>query len=129
MAEENAPSGLSRTIEPLCTRHDHILRFDGNGISWREGPNNEGALRAISSYRCGYFGCSVRYTPQEGYFTVEDTPDRPHFIEEPGANVFQCPQHGTWMYRSREQDGSRWKCGVEGCNHSHDEKIAVGMTG
>jgi hypothetical protein len=120
---------LSRTLEPLCTRHDHVLAYDADGISWREGPDRYSPLQTVSSYHCGFFGCSVRYTPGEGYFTVIDTPDRPHFIEEPGANVFQCPHHGTWMYRSRGEEGSRWECGVDECSYWRDEKIAVGMAG
>ncbi|HLJ15631.1 MAG TPA: hypothetical protein VKV15_14115 [Bryobacteraceae bacterium] len=129
MAEKRSSSRLSHTLEPLCTRHDHVLAYDGDGISWRDGPDRHSPLQTVDSYHCGYFGCSVRYRPNEGYFTVVDTPDRPHFIEEPGANVFRCPHHGTWMYRSREQDGSRWRCGVEGCDYYHDEKLAIGMTG
>jgi hypothetical protein len=124
MPEENPSGALSRRLEPLCPRHDHVMAYDGTGIRWREGRDRHSRLQTVSSYHCGYFGCSVRYTPEEGYFTVVDTPDRPHFVEEPGTNVFQCSQDGTWMYRARGQEGPLWRCG-----HSHDEKIAVWMAG
>ncbi len=135
MAEENpsrTPHGefkLSRDLKPLCARHDHVMAYDEDGIRWKEGLEKHSPYQEVSSYHCGYFGCSVRYTAGEGYFTVVDTPDHPHFMEEPGANIFQCPEHRTWMYRSGEPGDSRWRCAVEGCRHSHDEKTAVGMTG
>ncbi len=97
------------------------MSYQENGIAWKEGP--EGSVQTLDSYHCGYFGCSVRYSPAEGYFTVADTPDLPHFIDEPGANVLRCQRHGTWLYRTiaedSEQNSAKFesRCGVEGCDY------------
>lgn len=111
---------LGRSLKPVCPRENHGMRYEEKGISWKE-PG--GSIQRISSYHCGHYGCSVRYTHTDGYFTVVDTPDFPHFMEEPGANVLQCPVHGTWLYRfKKEKDGGfAWRCGVEGCVYSHQD--------
>jgi hypothetical protein len=92
------------------------MNYDEKGISWKEGSGDES--QSLRSYHCNYFGCSVRYTPEEGYFTVVGTPEVPHFVEEPGANTHRCPLHGSWLYRSKEDHAAQgfvWRCGVDGC--------------
>src|ERR1700722_16828742 len=58
MPEENPSGALSRRLEPLCPRHDHVMAYDGTGIRWREGRDRHSRLQTVSSYHCGYFGCS-----------------------------------------------------------------------
>jgi hypothetical protein len=111
---------LNSTLKPLCPRDNHVMHYEPHGITWPEEPGSA-ALHVVPSYHCNYFGCSVRYIPSDGYFTVIDTPDRPHFVDEPGANILQCPRHGAWLYRSRDEstNGVVWRCGVEGCDYAH----------
>ena len=120
MANETTSDALlSRSLKPVCTRENHEMRYEEKGISWKE---QGGSIQTISSYHCGHYGCSIRYTHTDGYFTVVDTPDYPHYIEEPGANTLQCPVHGAWLYRFKKEDqegGFAWRCGVDGCTYSH----------
>ena len=123
MANESAPELiLSHALKPVCPRENHQMSYEEKGISWKE---EGGGIQAISSYHCGYYGCSVRYTNTDGYFTVVDTPSVPHFVDEAGANTLQCPVHGTWLYRYRKDDqegGFGWRCGTEGCTYSHRDE-------
>src|SRR5579871_2304055 len=100
MPHQTASHSLNRSLKPLCSRHDHLMAYEEKGIQWSEESDSGKSLQTVASYHCGYFGCSVRYSASEGYFTVIDTPDRPHFVEEPGANIFRCTRHGGWLYRS-----------------------------
>jgi hypothetical protein len=102
---------LSRTLKPLCPRDSRVTHYERR--VWRYGIH--------ASYHCGYTGCSVRYTPQQGYFTVVKTPEQPYFVEEPATNVLQCPRHGAWLYRCQDEKEARivWRCGVEECQHTH----------
>jgi len=95
------------------------MTYDEAGIAWKEEFDTE--TQTLSSYRCDYMSCTVRYTPSEGYFTVVDTPNIPHFIEEPGVNLHTCPRHGTWLYQTRQEADTRelvWRCGIENCDYA-----------
>jgi len=83
---------LSRTLKPLCPHDSRVMHYEAKGINWKGGS---GDTESMPSYPCGYTGCSVRYTPQQGYFTVVKTPEQPYFVEEPATNVLQCPRHGA----------------------------------
>lgn len=111
---------LSRSIEPLCPRDSHVMRYDPNGLDWRPEEEN----RAVPSYRCGYEGCGVLYTPDDGYFTVIMMPDLAQPVEEPGVNLLQCPRHDAWLYRGWSENVAErlvWRCGVEGCDYTHSD--------
>lgn len=104
------------------------MSLEGKGVTWKEGDETQ----TLRCYHCDYPGCTVRYTPADGYFTVIDTPEAAHFVEEPGVNVFQCPLHRAWMYRSKMADGRGlwvWRCGVEGCDHSTAQPSPMTATG
>ena len=117
MTQQIATATLSRTLKPLCPRDNHEMHFEPRGIESKSG----GQTQTTASYHCDFEGCSVRYTPAEGYFTVIDMPDLPHFVEEPGANLLQCPGHGTWLFRCQREESDPeqfvWQCGVEGCDY------------
>ena len=83
---------LSRTLKPLCPRDSRVMHYEAKGINWKGGS---GDTESMPSYHCGCTGCSVRYTPQQGYFMVVKTPEQPYFLEEPATNVLQCPRHGA----------------------------------
>ena len=109
---------LSRSLEPLCPRDDYRMTYEAKSISWKASSDDK-MLQSLPAYHCNCEGCSVRYDPMNGYFTVVNTPDMPFFIEEPGVNLFQCPTHGTWLYRAGKGLGDShftWRCGVEGCD-------------
>lgn len=117
MAQSTLTTNVSRTIRPVCPRDGRVMRYEGKGIQWK----SEGKALFFASYHCDFEGCSVRYAPSEGYFTVIDMPNLPHFVEEPGTNLLQCPRHGTWLFRGRgERDPAvfSWQCGVEGCDYT-----------
>ena len=109
---------LSSTLKPLCPRDSHAMHYEAKGIHWK---NDSGDTESMPSYHCGYIGCSVRYTHEQGYFTVVKTPEQPYFVEEPATNLLQCPRHGAWLYRCRneKEDLFHWRCGVEDCQHTH----------
>ena len=120
MTQQTLAGPLSRELKPVCPRDDHQMRYEAMGIRWTEG--DDGPIQSLSSYHCGYFGCSVRYTPADGYFTVIDAPDVPTVLDEPGANLLRCPRHGTWLYRCKNPAPGgefAWRCGVESCDYQH----------
>lgn len=109
---------LSEKLRPLCPRDDHRMRYEGKGISWKAGTDNQ--RHTLASYHCNFEGCSVRYGLQDGYFTVVETPNIPFYVEEPAANTLQCPRHGTWLYRTEADENASaydWRCGVGGCDY------------
>lgn len=108
----------SRSLQPLCSRDDHRMIYEAKGVSWKPSPHDN-SLQTLPSYHCNFEGCSVRYDLTNGYFTVVNTPDMPFFVEEPGVNHLQCPQHGTWLYHAISRKGDSrfvWRCGVDGCD-------------
>jgi hypothetical protein len=110
---------LSTSLDPVCPRDDHHMKYEAKGISWKAAPSDK-TPQHLPSYHCNFVGCSVRYDLLNGYCTVVFTPDQPFFIEEPGVNILPCPRHGTWLYRTENRDGDThfsWRCGVEGCDY------------
>jgi hypothetical protein len=76
-------------------------------------------VETLPSYHCRYLGCSVRYHPANGYFTVINEPDLPYFVDEPATNLVCCPRHGAWLYREAKNSAERLvlKCGIDGCDY------------
>ena len=105
-------------VNPMCSRHDHVMSYEKDGISWKE--EMDVSKQNLAAYHCGYQSCTVRYAPGEGYFTVVDAPDIPRFIEEPGVNLYTCPHHRAWLYQSRVENSDElvWRCGIENCRYS-----------
>ena len=116
---ELASHAISHHLEPVCPRDDHKMKFDSDGVRWEQTADH--ATFKVATYHCGYNGCSVRYAPEHGYFTVVKAPDLPVFVEEPAVNSLQCPIHNTWLYRRTKSDGVgfEWRCGCEGCDYCH----------
>ena len=71
---------LSSTLKPLCPRDSHAMHYEAKGIHWK---NDSGDTESMPSYHCGYLGCSVRYTHEQGYFTVGKTPEEPYLSKNP----------------------------------------------
>jgi hypothetical protein len=114
---------ISHTLEPICSRDEHRMHFEARGIFWRALPHDK-EVETLPSYHCNYEGCSVRYDPANGYFTVVLTPDQPYFIDEPGVNLLRCPRHGAWLYKTKTTSSGvdshfEWCCGVESCDYVH----------
>jgi len=106
---------LSSQLKPLCSRDNHIMKYQPR-------PSRSSA-KNISSYYCGFVGCSVRYHPSGGYYTLIGMPDHANSVDEPGVNTLKCPKHDRWLYRFRSVDptGSvRWCCGVDGCDYGYE---------
>ena len=121
---ETTDNKIVETLEPICPRDFHRMSYEARGIAWKVSP--KGHRETLPSYHCGYESCTVRYQPAKGYFTVELAPDLPYFIDEPGANLYQCPRHGAWLYRSErceEKDRYCWRCGVEGCDYVREDRV------
>ena len=111
---------LNPSLKPLCPRDGHSMHYSASGIEWKLDSETD----RTPSYRCGYEGCGVHYTPEDGYFTVIMTPNLAQPVEEPGVNFLQCPQHDAWLYRCPADDPSEelvWKCGVEACHYTHSD--------
>ena len=117
MTQKISPQKLSGSIKPLCPRDRRVMHYDAKGIPSRGEQDDDGATPC---YRCGFAGCTVRYTPEGGYFTLIQMPDLAQAVEEPGVNFVQCPRHETWLYRAfSEAPGEHfvWRCGVDGCDY------------
>ena len=119
MERVSAAIAMSDDLEPLCPRDDHKMKFDAEGVRWQQAADNEAF--AVATYHCGFEGCSVRYAPEHGYFTVVKAPELPVFIEEPAVNTLQCPVHNVWLYRKSKANGAgfEWGCGCDGCEYCH----------
>jgi hypothetical protein len=118
MAQQTELEKLSQSLRPLCPRDGRAMHFEAKGLAWQEG----GRERVTPCYSCEFEGCSVRYTPLDGYFTAIMMPDFPQAVEEPGINLLQCPRHNSWLYRTVAEnagDGLIWRCGVEACDCIH----------
>jgi hypothetical protein len=118
MTQQTELHKLSQSLRPLCPRDSRPMHYDATGLAWRQ----DGELYVTPSYICEYDGCSVRYTPSDGYFTAIMMPDLPQAVEEPGVNLLKCPQHNAWLYRAvAENIGDRliWRCAVEDCDYTH----------
>jgi hypothetical protein len=118
---------LSHSLEPICPRDDHRMRYEAHGVTWKELPSDKHP-QTLDSYHCGFEGCSVRYDLLNGYFTVVFTPDMPYFVEEPGVNLLRCPRHGTWLYRHEKKhdhtdEHYEWRCGVDACDYVHPRPV------
>jgi hypothetical protein len=124
--QQTLSHAMSHALKPLCPRDDHPMHYEANGIQWK---NELGDGQSLPSYHCGYVGCSVRYTHEQGYFTVIKTLEHPYFVEEPATNLMQCPQHGAWLYLCRDGKDSRflWRCGVEDCSYTHADVSRLGL--
>lgn len=111
---------MSHHLKPRCPRDNHVMRYEPAGIRWKD---SSGKIETYASYHCPFMGCSVRYDPASGYFTVILEPDLPYFVEEPATNLAQCPRHGAWLHRETEDDTGRFvlRCGVERCNYVHSD--------
>ena len=70
---ELASHAINHHLEPVCPRDDHQMKFDSDGVRWEQTAEN--ATFRVATYHCGYNGCSVRYAPEHGYFTVVKAPD------------------------------------------------------
>jgi hypothetical protein len=141
MKPKTARELVNQHVSPLCPRDDHVMKFEPDAIHWREETEEKSGSdqqqfaattqpfeyqdteHAIGSYHCGYSGCSVRYTPQQGYFTVVGVPEQPYFVDEPGANTLACPIHTAWLYRRRRANGEgfEWACGIDACAYCHTD--------
>ena len=108
---------LNQSIKPLCPRDRHVMCYDGKGIPALGEADDDGAAPC---YRCNCKGCTVRYTPVDGYFTVIEMPDLAQAVEEPGVNLLRCPRHAAWLYRAISETPGEdlvWRCGVQGCDY------------
>ena len=118
MTQQTELQKVSEELRPLCPRDGRVMHFDRTGVSWREA----GKQQARPCYSCADRGCSVRYTPLDGYFTAILMPDLPQAVEEPGVNLLKCPRHETWLFRAVAEnagDALIWRCGVPGCDYTH----------
>jgi hypothetical protein len=95
------------------------MKFDSDGVRWEQTADH--ATFKVGTYHCGYNGCSVRYAPEHGSFTVVKAADLPVFVEELTVNTLQCPIHNTWLYRRTRSGGVgfEWRSGCQGCDYCH----------
>jgi len=108
---------LNSRLKPLCPRDGHVMKYEAFGAIANSGDQ--------ASYHCGSGGCTVRYSPYDGYFTLMGLPGHTYALREPGVNTLGCPTHSRWLYRQENKDanpGVRWSCGVQGCGYDYDAK-------
>ena len=111
---------MSHHLKPRCPRDNHIMRYEPTGVRWK---GVSGEDQSLPSYHCPYMGCSVRYDPSNGYYTVIHEPDSPYFVDEPATNLALCPLHGTWLHREMENVAGHFvlRCGIEGCGFARSD--------
>jgi len=104
---------LNKAIKPLCPRDNHAMRYESARL--RLYPEHQ------ATYHCGFEDCSVRYDPEDGYFTLVAVDGHVFRLEEPGVNTLKCPAHHAWLYRKEDLNtGVRWSCGIEHCRYCFD---------
>src|SRR6266699_6604481 len=86
---------LSRQLKPLCSRDNHVMKFEVGGSRANTGH--------FASYHCGSAGCSVRYNSTAGYHVLFGMPGHAYAVDEPGVNTVKCPIHGRWLYRQKNK--------------------------
>jgi hypothetical protein len=99
-------------LKPLCSRDNHVMKYERGGSRANAGHS--------ASYHYGSTGCSVRYSPTAGYYSLIGIPGHAYAVDEPGINTMKCPTHDRWLYRRKNIDDEqrvRWACGVEDCHH------------
>src|SRR6267142_3188009 len=105
---------LSPHLEPLCSRDNHVMKYELGGSRANTGH--------LASYHCGSVGCSVRYNSTAGYYMLIGMPDHAYAVDEPGVNTMKCPIHGRWLYRRENTDAEsrvRWFCSVKDCHYGY----------
>ena len=103
---------LKSGLDPLCPRDNRPMKY--------ESPRSRSNPEHQASYHCGFDGCSVRYEPLSGYYTLIGVDGHFFRLEEPGVNTLKCPMHNAWLYRKdnlNTESGVRWCCGVEHCEY------------
>src|SRR5213082_3155465 len=95
---------LSRHLQPLCSRDNHVMKYESGGSRSNTGDR--------ASYHCGIAGCSVRYNSTDGYYMLIGMPDHANAVDEPGVNTARCPIHGRWLYRAPSSVYARLVDGV-----------------
>jgi hypothetical protein len=117
--KETSTLVINKNARPLCPRDNSTMHYEAGGVA-AESKAYAGEENA-PWYRCGRSDCGVHFSPSSGYFTVVNVLEHLSFVDEPGANLLQCPLHGTWLYRCSEDNGPGdkfvWRCGVRDCDY------------
>jgi len=112
-------------LKPFCPIHHWRMAHDAG--STRVGP----------SYRCSYDRCTVRYTPAQGYFELNNPAGAQNFVLH--AEILCCtysPQHHPAIVRyakesvgNQTQESRHWQCLEPNCNFSLRHKLSSAPNG
>ena len=121
MSPETTGSDKTRNdLKPFCPVHHWRMAHDAG--STKVGP----------SYRCSYRGCTVRYTPAQGYFELNNPADAQNFVLQ--AEILCCtynPEHHPAIVGyakesigHQTQESRHWQCVAADCNFSLRQKLS-----
>ena len=91
--KETSTLVINKNARPLCPRDNSTMRYEADGVA-AESKAYSGEENT-PWYRCGQADCGAHFSPNSGYFTVVNVLEHLSFVDEPGANLLQCPLHGT----------------------------------
>jgi hypothetical protein len=105
--ERNLTSApINRELSPLCPRDNHKMTFQSDGVVWQQADTKE----KLAGCHCGFMGCSVRYAPEHGYFTIVNAPD-----------LIAGIHHGRTAEPNLIQRRSNGCYGTDGCDDCHSD--------
>ena len=125
MSPEKTGSDNTRNDrKPFCPMHHWRMAHDAG--STKVGP----------SYRCSYDACTVRYTPTQGYFELNNPADAQDFVVN--AEILCCtynPQHHPAIIGyakesigNRTEESRHWQCLAADCNFSLRQKLSRALS-
>jgi hypothetical protein len=120
MSPETTGTDKTRDLKPFCPVHHWRMAHDAG--STKVGP----------SYRCSYGGCTVRYTPAQGYFELNDPAGAQNFVLQ--AEILCCtynPEHHPAIVGyakesigHQTQESRHWQCVEANCNFSLRQQLS-----
>jgi hypothetical protein len=122
--EKTGSDNTGNDRRPFCPIHHWRMAHDAG--STKVGP----------SYRCSYDACTVRYTPTQGYFELNNPADAQDFVVN--AGILCCtysPQHHPAIIGyakesigNRTEESRHWQCLAADCNFSLRQKLSRALS-
>jgi hypothetical protein len=125
MSPEKTGNDKTRNdLKPFCPVHH-----------WRM-AHDSGSTKVGPSYRCSYDACTVRYTPVQGYFELNNTAGAQNFVVN--AEILCCtynPQHRPAIVGyakesigNQTQESRHWQCLAAECTFSLRQKLSPALS-
>jgi hypothetical protein len=123
-AEKTGNDTTRGALKPFCPVHH-----------WRM-AHDSGSTKVGPSYHCNYDGCTVRYTPAQGYFELNNLAGAQNFVVS--AEILCCtynPQHypaivgyAKESISNQTEESRHWQCLAADCNFSLRQKLSASLS-